>query len=172
MEEKVQNSQNKEVNRKLTGKFTVNFPDGGHIHLPIFEGESFREKIKDLVDQWYLDIKKEPDQYGHFDVKDKCPKCGGPLRFHFLGNLAYLWCINDGQVTEYAYATDVLADKKQYDDQYYEQKRQADLMEKQAADLEEQKFEAERMCRDCGRSGCAMRGCLKTPMCGAFIPRK
>lgn len=95
MQEKVQNSQNKEVNCKLMGKFTVNFPDGSHIHLPIFEGESFREKIKDLVDQWYLDTKNEPEKYGHFDVNDKCPKCGGSLRCHILGNQAYLWCIND-----------------------------------------------------------------------------
>lgn len=40
-------------NKPLVSKFTLCMPNGFLIRVPIYEGESIKDKIKSFVDNWY-----------------------------------------------------------------------------------------------------------------------
>ena len=80
--------------KDLIESFTLCMPDGFIISLPIYKGESFDEKISSFMEHWYKVTNENPSKFNHFDIKDKCPKCGGPMRCKLNGNYAMVWCID------------------------------------------------------------------------------
>ena len=75
-------------------KFTVCMPDGFVITVPIYKEESGKGKVNSIVNNWYKLTKDNPKKFNHFDIKDKCPKCGGPMRCKILSNSAAIWCLD------------------------------------------------------------------------------
>lgn len=80
-------------NCKLLVSFTLSMPDGFLLTVSLYEGESAREKINSFIDNWYKITSREPIKFDHFDIKDKCPKCGGPMRCKLVDNHAMIWCL-------------------------------------------------------------------------------
>ena len=80
--------------KKIIERYTLCIPDGFLISVPIYEGESSREKINSFVEHWYKVTNENPSKFDHFNIKDKCPKCGGPMRCKVDGNCAMVWCID------------------------------------------------------------------------------
>lgn len=81
-------------NCKQIGRFTLCMPDGMLISVPIYEGESVKEKLNGYIDNWYKVTKSNPKQFEHIILKNKCPICGGELRGKQLPNGLAIWCIN------------------------------------------------------------------------------
>lgn len=82
------------MHKKLVARFTLSMPDGFLISVPIYEGESDKEKLNSFIDNWYKVTNEDPKKFDHFDIKDKCPKCGGPMRCKIVGNQAMIWCLD------------------------------------------------------------------------------
>ena len=80
--------------KKVITRFTLCMPDGFLISVPIYEGESDKEKLNAHIDNWYKVTNENPKEFGHFDIKDKCPKCGGTMRCKIVNNRAMIWCID------------------------------------------------------------------------------
>lgn len=74
--------------------YTLCMPDGMTFRIPIYNGESFGEKIKEFVDNWFKVTKENIEKFHHFVIKEKCPKCGGELRAKILEKGCVIWCIN------------------------------------------------------------------------------
>lgn len=81
-------------NKLLVSRFTLSMPDGFLLSVPIYEGESIKNKIKSFVDNWYKVTKEDPKKFDHFIIKDKCPNCGGELHAKILEKGCAIWCIN------------------------------------------------------------------------------
>ena len=81
-------------NRPLVSRFTLCMPNGFLISVPIYEGESFKAKIKSFVDNWYKATKEDPKKFDHFIINDKCPKCGGEMHAKIHNNQCFIWCVN------------------------------------------------------------------------------
>lgn len=64
------------------------------ISVPIYERESDKEKLNSFIDNWYKVTNEDLKKFDHFDIKDKCPKCGGPMRCKIVGNQAMIWCLD------------------------------------------------------------------------------
>lgn len=85
----------KDVNqKKIKARFTLTMPDGFMISIPIYEGESDKEKLNAFIDHWYKVTNEDPKKFDHFDIKDRCPNCGGSMRCKIVKNNALIWCIN------------------------------------------------------------------------------
>ncbi len=69
-------------------------PNGTSVCIPVYEGESVKEKLNNHLKYWYEYTNKDPKKFGFFDIKDKCPSCGGTLRCSIHHNEAYIWCID------------------------------------------------------------------------------
>ena len=82
------------MNKKLECRFTLCMPDGFLLSVSVYEGESAKEKIKSFTEHWYEVANKDPKTYDHFDIKDKCPKCGGPMRCKLDNDYAMIWCMD------------------------------------------------------------------------------
>ena len=80
--------------KKVITRFTLCMPDGFLISVPIYEGESDKEKLNAHIDNWYKVTNENPGEFGHFDIKDKCPNCGGAMRCKIVHNQAMIWCID------------------------------------------------------------------------------
>ena len=81
-------------NSKLVARYTLVMPDGFFLCVPVNEGESAKEEINKYVIRWYELRNKDPKKYEHFDIHDKCPKCGGPMRCKLVDHDARVWCID------------------------------------------------------------------------------
>ena len=82
------------MNSKLVARFTLCMPDNMLISVPIYEGESSKDKINSFIDNWYRVTKADPEKFDHFAIKERCPKCGGELRTKILEKGCAIWCIN------------------------------------------------------------------------------
>ena len=80
--------------KKLIARFTLSMPDGMLFSVPVYEGESFKEKIKSYVDNWYKNTVAKPEKFDHFIIQDRCPKCGGEMHAKILNNGCAVWCVN------------------------------------------------------------------------------
>ena len=80
--------------KKITARFTLSMPDGFLITVPIYEGESDKEKLDSFIENWCKVTNQNPEKFGHFDIKDKCPKCSGSMRCKIVHNQAMIWCLN------------------------------------------------------------------------------
>ena len=75
-------------------RIALTFPDLSHIDIYINEGESFTQKIRAATDNWYKITSEDPDRFHHFDVIDKCPKCGGLMRCKIVDKQSAIWCLD------------------------------------------------------------------------------
>ena len=75
-------------------RFTLCMPDGMICSIQVFEGEDSKTKIKEFVDNWFKVANTNPEQFDHFSIKEKCPKCGGVLRAKILAKGCAIWCTN------------------------------------------------------------------------------
>ena len=82
------------THKKLIARFTLSMPDGFLISVPIYEGESDKEKLNSFIDNWYKVTKEDPEKFDHFVLGDKCPKCGGELHAKILEKGCAIWCVN------------------------------------------------------------------------------
>ena len=57
-------------NKPLISRFTLCMPDGLLISVPIYEGESTKEKLDSFVDNWYKVTKADPEMFEHFSIKE------------------------------------------------------------------------------------------------------
>ena len=80
--------------KKVVARFTLALPDGSHISLPLFEGESLKEKAHTQLEHWYKVTKEDLKTFGHFHIKDKCPNCGGEMMAKLINNGCAIWCTN------------------------------------------------------------------------------
>lgn len=90
----LQNGINQEKKKMLITNLTLTMPDGSIEKVDVNKEESFEKKRKCLIDNWYKVTKDDPKKFSHFDIKDKCPKCGGSLRCNLLNKQSFIWCLN------------------------------------------------------------------------------
>ena len=84
----------KKENKKLIARFTLSMPDGLLMSVPIYEGESDKEKINAHIDNWYKVTNENPKDFDHLDIEEKCPKCGGTMRCKVVDKQAMIWCLD------------------------------------------------------------------------------
>ena len=82
------------MNRDIVSRLTLVMPDGELLGVVVFEDELVKDKIKQTVNNWYKVTNKEPERFDHFNIKDKCPKCGGHMRCKMLKDQTRVWCMN------------------------------------------------------------------------------
>ena len=75
-------------------RINIIMPDGNSLSLAVFEGENPDEKIQNFIKNWYEVTNDDPETYKHFDIEEKCPKCGKPMRCRISNDVAYVWCID------------------------------------------------------------------------------
>ena len=75
-------------------RIALTFPDLSHMDIYINEGESFTQKTRAATDNWYKITNEDPDRFDHFDIIDKCPNCGGPMRCKIVDKQSAIWCLN------------------------------------------------------------------------------
>ena len=62
------------MNKKLECRFTLCMPDGFLLSVPVYEGESAKEKIDSCIKSWYERSNNNPKLFGHVILEEKCPK--------------------------------------------------------------------------------------------------
>ena len=68
---------------KLRNKLhlTIELPDGSLIGITVLEGQSIKEVVDKVIDNWYINKNQiNPEWYpGKIYLGEKCPKCNGDL---------------------------------------------------------------------------------------------
>lgn len=82
------------TNKELIAKYPFIMPDGFLISIPIYEGESVQGKLNSYIVNWYKVANKHFEKFDHFNIKSKCPRCGGPMRCRIVDNQAMIWCLD------------------------------------------------------------------------------
>lgn len=80
--------------KQLIDKCSLVMPDGFLIFIPLYEGESIQEKLNSYKENWYKVTNEHFEEFDHFNIRNKCPRCGGPMRCRIVGNQAMIWCLD------------------------------------------------------------------------------
>ncbi len=69
-------------------------PDGSYMGIWLPKNERIDDFTKRFFENWYKFTNEDPEKYGHFNIEEKCPKCGGQLRCKILKKGCAVWCID------------------------------------------------------------------------------